>query len=297
MRLGDNWIHVLELGKLHFEVINMTSMKEEIKFDLHTHHDRCGHAEGKIRDYIEAAIEKGLSIIGISDHTPYFSSEIDQPFPHIAMAKSQFKEYIDEVIQLKQLYKGKIDVLLGVESDFYPEHVERYRSCFNPYPFDYIIGSVHHVDGISIFKRDRWEGLTHLEKRKTKETYYHLIEKSASSGMFQILGHIDAMKGYYPSFSTIQTEVIEHTLKVIGECDMAIEINTSGKTKDVGGWYPADDLLDLARHYGVKVTFGSDAHIPDRVGDDFEFVQKHLKEIGFKEWVYFKNKKPILVSL
>lgn len=33
-------------------------------FDLHTHHDRCEHAEGSIRDYVEAAIDNGLEIIG-----------------------------------------------------------------------------------------------------------------------------------------------------------------------------------------------------------------------------------------
>ena len=56
-----------------------------------------------------------------------------------------------------------------------------------------------------------WMGLVFLikhvgkdlvqEKTKTKETYYSLIEQSARSGLFQILGHIDAMKGFYPEFS------------------------------------------------------------------------------------------------
>jgi histidinol-phosphatase (PHP family) len=272
-------------------------MNDKVKFDLHTHHDRCGHAEGKIRDYIEAAINEGLKVIGIADHSPYFSHEEDQPFPHITMARSEFPNYVNEVLRLKELYSGKIDVLLGVESDFFPEHVEVYRQYFDRYPFDYIIGSVHQVDGVSIFKRDRWDGLTEQEKMTTKENYYSLIEQSAKSGMFHILGHIDAMKGYYPAFSSIQTKAIEHTLKVIGEYDMSIEINTSGKTKDVGGWYPSDDILELAKHFGVKVTFGSDAHVPDRVGDEFEIVQKHLKEMGFKEWVYFKEKQRIHVNL
>ncbi len=273
------------------------TLQPNAKFDLHTHHDRCGHARGRIRDYIEAAIEKGINIIGISDHSPYFTSEEDQPYPHIAMGKSQFPEYVNEVLQLKKEYSGKIEVLLGVESDFFPEHLDVYRSYYDRYPFDYIIGSVHHVDGINIFKKGRWEGLTEQEKIKTKDTYYSLIEHSARSGMFQILGHIDAMKGYYPSFSSIQTEAVEHTLKVIGEYDIAIEINTSGKTKDVGGWYPSDEMLEVARHYGVKVTFGSDSHDPDRVGDEFELVQRRLKEIGFKQWVYFKEKKRVIVPL
>lgn len=275
----------------------MNNLDSNVKFDLHTHHERCGHARGGIRDYIEAAIEKGLNIIGISDHTPYFSSEEDQPFPHITMAKSQFPDYINEVLKLKKLYEGKIEVLLGIEADFFPEEVENYRPYFERYPFDYIIGSVHHVEGVSIFKKDRWDDLSSQEKIRTKETYYSLIQQSARSGMYQILGHIDAMKGFYPEFSSIQTAAVEHTLKVIGECDIAIEINTSGKTKYVGGWYPSDEILELARHHGVKVTFGSDAHDPERVGDEFDLVQAQLKKIGFKEWVYFKDKKRIAVPL
>ncbi|WP_191090556.1 histidinol-phosphatase [Niallia endozanthoxylica] len=272
-------------------------MNSNITFDFHTHHERCGHAQGSIRDYIESALHSGLAMIGIADHSPYFGSEEDHPYPHITMAKSEFPHYITEVLQLKKEYDGKIDVLLGIEADFFPENVDIYRRCFETYPFDFIIGSVHHVDGESIFHKTRWEGLSEAQRIKTKENYYKLIEDSARSGMYQILGHIDAMKGFYPSFSSIQTAAVEKTLKVIAEHDVVIEVNTSGKTKDVGGWYPSDDILEMARHYGVKVTFGSDAHIPERVGDDFELVRKKLREIGYKEWSYFKEKKRYAVSL
>src|SRR3954454_23217203 len=105
---------------LIIEVIIVDRLNSKLKFDLHTHHERCGHARGKIRDYIDAAIERGLSVIGIADHSPYFSSDQDQLHPHIAMAKSMFPEYVNEVLQLKQAYSDKIEVLLGVESDFFP---------------------------------------------------------------------------------------------------------------------------------------------------------------------------------
>ena len=212
-------------------------MNADLKFDFHTHHDRCGHARGTIRDYIEASIDKGFDIIGISDHSPYFGSEKDQPHPHIAMGKSAFSGYVAEILKLKEDYKEKkgekIEVLLGVESDFFPEHAEIYRSYYEKYPFDYIIGSVHQVDEVSIFHKTRWEGLSQQEKQRTKETYYQLIEESARSRMFQILGHIDARKDSLTpfSFSSIQTAVIDQTLKVISAHDIAIEVNTSGKTQ------------------------------------------------------------------
>lgn len=268
-----------------------------MKFDLHTHHDRCGHAQGTIKDYIEAAYQAGFSVIGISDHSPYFGSKEDRPQPAIAMAISEFPIYVAEVLKLKEEYAGKIDVLLGVESDFFPEHAEVYRKHYEKYPFDYIIGSVHLSGGVSIFNRKRWKGLNDAEQIDHKEEYYRLIQESAKSGIFQILGHIDAMKGFYPAFSAIPTPIVNETLKIIGEQGVAIEINTSGKTKDVGGWYPSDEMLEKALFYGVEVTFGSDSHVPERIGDDWELVSTRLKEIGFKEWVYFKNKRKQVVPL
>lgn len=269
-----------------------------MKFDLHTHHFRCGHADGNIREYVEAAIGAGLKVIGISDHTPYFGSPEEQPFPFIAMGKAEIANYVNEVLQLKQEYEGKIDVLLGIESDFFPEHAESYRQALSLYPFDYIIGSVHQVSGVSIFNKNRWKGFTPKQKIAEKEEYFSLIRQSAQSGMFQILGHIDAMKGNYPSFSDILTEdALEETLKVIAECGVAIEINTSGKTKMSGGWYPSNEILERAHYHGVEVTFGSDAHKPSRVGEDFEEVAAVLKDIGFTEWIYYKQKRKVTVPL
>lgn len=268
-----------------------------MKFDLHTHHERCGHARGNIRDYIEAAIASGLQVIGISDHSPYFGHKEDQYLPKVAMAKSDFTNYISEVLKLKAEYEGKIEVLLGVESDFFPDQAELYRQMFEPYPFDYIIGSVHLIQGVSIFNKNRWKSLDQVGKIRAKEVYYQTIQQSARSGMFQILGHIDAMKGFYPAFSQLPTKLVDQSLQIIGEEKIAIEINTSGKTKDCGGWYPSDEILERALFHQVPVTFGSDAHDPERVGDEWELVQKKLRELGFKEWVYFRKKEMQRVPL
>ncbi|SDT21400.1 histidinol-phosphatase (PHP family) [Paenibacillaceae bacterium GAS479] len=269
-----------------------------MKFDLHTHHTRCGHAEGNIEDYIVAGISAGLDVIGISDHSPYFGSEDDHPNPGISMARSSLPGYVDEVLALKKKYEGRIEVLLGMESDYFPEHAETYRTAYELYPFDYLIGSVHFSGGKSIFNRNRWKGLSDAVQAEQKREYYELIRQSALCGMFQILGHIDAMKGYYPAFSDIPaSESIDLTLQAIAGSQSAIEINTSGKTKTVGGWYPSEAILERALHYGVKVSFGSDSHVPARVGDDWEEVRSTLRAIGFKEWFFYRQKQPVAVPL
>lgn len=268
-----------------------------MKFDYHTHHERCGHAEATIEEYIKAAIQNDLQMIGISDHSPFFASEKDRALPRIAMAKSEFSSYVEEVLTLKEKYRGKIDVLLGVESDFFQEHYPLYKSIYDQYPFDYIIGSVHFSNGANIFDKTRWENLNEEDIRKEKEHYYKLIVESAESGVFDILAHIDAMKGFYPDFTNVETPEVEKAIKRLGELEATIEINTSGKHKDCGGWYPANDMLEMACHYGVGVTFGSDAHWPSRVGEEFEEVRTKLKEIGFKNWTVFRERKREFVGL
>ncbi len=268
-----------------------------ILFDLHTHHDRCGHAVGKIEDYIQAAVEKGLHYIAISDHSPFFYSDEDQLHPGIAMAKSELDSYVKEVLTLKEKYKDKIHVLLSLESDYFPEHENIYRENINKHPFDFVIGSVHWVNDASIFKRGRWDGLHEADRIKNKEDYYKLIQASAKSGLFQVLGHIDAMKGFYPEFAQIETPIIDETLKIISSEGVAIEVNTSGKTKDCGGWYPSNEILERALHFGVDISFGSDSHVPERIGEDYVDVQKTLKEIGFREMVYYVDKKRQVVRL
>lgn len=269
------------------------------RFDLHTHHERCGHADGVIEDYIRAAIDAGLTVIGISDHSPYFAREEDHANPGIAMAKSEFPRYVEEVLRLKERYKDKIEVLLGVESDFFPEHLEVYKAAYAPYPFDYLIGSVHQTRGVSIFNRNRWKKIDPALHADEKKHYYELIRQSAKTGLFQVLGHIDAMKGYYPAFSDIPgaEKEIDEALKAVAEEDIALEINTSGGTKDVGGWYPSDAILERALHFGADVTFGSDAHVPGRIGEDWEKVRARLKEIGFTRWVFYRQKQKVVVPI
>ena len=104
------------------------------------------------------------------------------------------------------------------------------------------------------------------------------------------------MKTFYEPFTDLPTDIVDETLRVIGENGVAIEVNTSGRAKGCG-WYPTDDILERAFYYNVDVTFGSDAHVPERVGEDFEEVVQTLKEIGYTKWCYFKQQQKYFTSL
>lgn len=261
-------------------------------FDLHTHHQRCGHAQGSVRDYISAALDKNLAYIGISDHTPFFAEPEDHPDPGACMAKSDFPAYILEVLALKQEFAGQIDVLLGVEADFIPDCLDLYRGILQSYPFDYIIGSVHEFAGISLYDSDYWDQLTREAKLEVKNSYYNHVAQSAAAGLYDILGHVDALNRYFPGYADLHPETAENMLKTIAEHGIAMEINSSDDL-----WVPDHWLLERALHYGVKVTFGSDAHEPERVGEHFSDIRKHLLDIGFREWAVFKNRERIMLPL
>lgn len=248
-----------------------------IRGDYHTHHFRCGHAKGSIEEYIQAAIRLGLAEIGISDHSPLYWQEGDHPWPGSAMAMSHFPDYIDEVLTLKRKYAGKIRVLLSMEADFLPGHVERYRELVTDCPFDYVIGSVHYCDGLHIYNQQRWRG--GADPEATYREYFRLIRESARSGLFDVLGHITGLMAYGPRPSTaLLDKEFDETVHTLAETGVAIELNASGIRKGGDHPFPCAPLLRRCIEAGVPLTYGSDSHLPSEVGHAREVVATLLKD-------------------
>jgi len=125
-------------------------------FDYHTHHRRCGHAQGEMANYIEAGIALGLREIGVSDHCPFLFLHGDHPQPGTAMAASELPNYVAQARQLQERFAGRIAVRVGIEADFVPGFEDVYREALAAHPLDYVLGSVHFVNGRHIFDRTRW---------------------------------------------------------------------------------------------------------------------------------------------
>lgn len=263
-------------------------------YDHHTHHYRCGHAKGTMRDYIETAIAKGAKVIGLSDHSPlYHLGDDPHPAPGTAMAWDEFPRYFEEMTQLKQEYQGKIDVRLGVESDYILGWDDHYRNLWKQYDFDYIIGSVHWIGRWNIFHRTLPEGHT---KESIFEVYLDSIAAAAQSGIYDIIGHFDAIKtnGYMPEgFDARIRQVIE----TIADAGIAIELNTSGWRKKCDEQYPSRWILEEACRCGVPIALGSDAHEPHLVTAGFDRALELLHDIGFKHIVTFEQRQPRLIAL
>lgn len=265
--------------------------------DLHTHHDRCGHASGSLRDYVTKALDLGVEVLGLSDHTPLFAAEEDHPIPRAAMPRSEFPAYLAEAVALREEFRGRIEILVSAEADYGTGRMDPYRRALSGAPLDYLIGSVHMLDGQDIFDPARWRtARTGDQLRLLKSRFLGLVAESARSGLFDVIGHVDALKGSFPGLSAVPVPAAsDDMLRAIAGSGCVMEINTSGVTKPCGGWYPDHDLIERAHFFGVPVTFASDAHSPDRIGDQFAEVTTTLRGIGYTHYVSFRDRQRVRV--
>ncbi|MWC30226.1 histidinol-phosphatase [Paenibacillus sp. MMS18-CY102] len=266
-------------------------------FDLHTHHDRCGHAAGSLEDYIQEAIRKGLPILGISDHSPYFFSWENHPYPQLAMAAAEFDVYIEEAVRLKRAYEQQIELLIGVESDIFSDQIDLYGRKYAQYPIDYVIGSIHFLSSAAIMDALDFNTASEEQQQIAVKRYVEVMMLGIESHWVQIVGHLDGFKRGYPGFRNLLSPYIDGILKRMADRGVAMEVNTNGMQHACQEWYPSNDVIERALFHGVHITFGSDAHHPERIASDWKRVREALLAIGYKRMVVYKERKPHFLHL
>ena len=248
-----------------------------IRFDHHTHHERCGHARGAIEEYIGAAIGLGFEEIGITDHAPIYWREGDHAQPGSAMARSELAAYVEEVLRLREKYAGRIRVLLGLETEYAEGYEDVYSGIRSAYPWDYWIGSVHYSHERHIYDLYRWSD--DPDPAAVYAEYFRLVRNSAASGLFDVLGHISGIMvhGPRPSAAFLEQE-FERTAEAVADSGVAIEVNASGLRKGTGAPFPDARLLKRCLDLRVPITYGSDCHLPSEVGHGADQVAPILSE-------------------
>ena len=250
-----------------------------IPFDFHSHHRRCGHAAGELADYIEAAIAKGMTSFGVSDHGPAYWLPGDHDQPGTQMALSEIGNYAAEARELKKRFADRIQVLVGVEADWIEGREDDLRRWLDAQEFDYVLGSVHYARGVNIFNKKRWQ----TEKASdVYHAYYHSVAFAASRGIFDIMSHLTAVESFAPPISDAQAaELYPMVADAVAKSGSAVEINTSGYRKMGGDEpFPNRRMLRLLIERGVPLTFGADSHRPEEVGFGAERVAALLQELG-----------------
>jgi histidinol-phosphatase (PHP family) len=219
------------------------------------------HTADAAEKFAARASERGVDEIGFTEHVYYFTQmRTFWKWPYyIERCKFDLDDYVDAVLEAKR--RG-LPVKLGLEIDWLGERAGELDAILAPYPWDYLLGSVHMVDDLALDARPgAWEEWPddHVWRRYVEE-----LADAAHSRLFDVLSHPDLAKIYGVRGSD---ERYEDLARAVDDAGVALEISTAGLRKPVGELYPDIRLLERSV---APVTLGSDAHEPRLVGEDFD---------------------------
>ncbi len=263
--------------------------------DFHLHTKMSYDSEADIDDVINTAISKGMKYMAVTDHHDF---DLDD----CVFEQKNPKAYYDTIYSFKEKYSSKINLSVGIELGVEACQSKRLYEFTSQCPFDFIIGSIHGVDGLDPYYDNYWNGLT---TKQGMEKYFDAIIDSLNVfDDFDVFGHIDYAIRYardenekhyhYSDFG----DRLDTILKKIISMEKGIEINTGGLRKGLTTTNPSEEIIKKYREYGGKIiTVGSDAHTPADIGADFDTAEEILLRCGFDEYCVFEKRQPTFIKL
>lgn len=249
--------------------------------NFHTH-TTFSDGAGTPRENIEAAIAKGMTAIGFSDHTQTGTDTY-------CMKESEYSEYVSSLRALKEEYRGKIDVLIGMEKDFYSKMPE--------VPLDYLIASVHYlVEGGKRYPVDhsleqQIECINEAfgkDKIAYAERYFSMVYEHVKLTRPTFIGHYDLINkfSYMPEDDERYIKIANHYLQKCLKICKHVEFNTGGIARGTATFpYPNRKMLECILKNGGEVLLSSDSHKIENLTFYFDEAVRELKKCGFKSIV------------
>lgn len=260
------------------------------KTNYHTHSNYCD-GKATLREMVEFAVAHGFTALGFSGHCPL-------PFQN-TYSITDYEGYCREVRALKEEYRGRIDISLGLEIDYIPGMLEDFTPLIEKGGLEYTIGSVHLIPAPDITPRDSndlWmidgsryetydEGLMrhfHGDIRRGVRAYFHQQNAMLERNRPTILGHPDkiAMHNrdrYFHEDEPWYEELALETLSLVHELDLICEVNTRGIYKGRHpDYYPSRRLIRQMKQWRIPLMVCTDAHSPDdllRTEGAYAFLQ------------------------
>lgn len=258
-------------------------------YESHCHTPLCKHATGSPADYAAVAEQRGLKGIVVTCHAPL----PDGLGSDHRMEPHEYEEYVGLVAAAREEYAGRVDVRLGLESDFMPGFERWAEQLHARVPLHHVLGSVHMQ--VRHYRARYFTG----DMFAYQQTYFEHLAQAAETGLFDTLAHPDLVKNEAPDewlFPRIQP-FIERALDRIAKTGVAMELNTSGLNKALPEMNPGPRMLALMQQRGIPVVLGADAHRPGRVADRFEQALRMLDELGFDTVSCFVERKRQVVPI
>ena len=193
----------------------------------------------------------------------------------------------------RSLLRRDFEVRLGLESDFFPGMESWLEQLHQKAEFHYILGSVHwHVGE---YRKAYWNDDIHAFQLQ----YFEHLAESAETGLFDSLAHPDLVKNANPTEWNLDRirDQVARSLDRIAATGVAMELNTSGINKNYSEFNPGPEMLQMMRERQIPVVIGSDSHVPERVGADFDLALDALEDAGYREVHVFENRVGQAISI
>lgn len=257
----------------------------------------CDHATSTLVDVIEAAIARGFTHYGLSEHCPRYREEDLYPGEdHLGVAglARQFADYVDHAFKLRDAYADRIELLIGFETEKLPPDtwLAKMAAIRNAHPFDYIVGSVHDIDGCWI---DYCAQSTNALKTELGGTdalqiaYFQSATDMVQRLRPDVVAHLDLVRKYEPvgfEFSAVVLREVDRLLEAIKAYGGILDVNCAAFRNGYGPVYPLPQILKRACHMGIRVTLGDDSHGVETVGVGLEQSIAAIRAAGFESIAY-----------
>jgi histidinol-phosphatase (PHP family) len=253
----------------------------------------CDHAQGTLESVLEAAAQQGFATFGVSEHAPRSAAQLVYPEESeqgwtVETLAQKFAAYGAEALRLQAKFEGRLTVLRGFETEAAPATWSaEMQALREEHDFDFIVGSVHHVEDIPIDwnvemlsrAADACGGLEALALR-----YYDLVAEVVEQLEPEVVGHLDLIRKLAGDLGPVDTlpirERVSQVLELIAETDGILDLNVSPVRRGQGPPYCAPWILAAARRLSIPFCFGDDSHGPDEVGGGIREGRQYLLEHG-----------------
>ncbi len=267
--------------------------------DCHLHSSFSSDSEAPLESMVLRGIDLGLRTMCITEHIDYDYPENSEGLSFLL----DFDAYKEELFRLKEKYHTSIELLFGIEMGLMPYLGPRYQKIADSYPFDFIIGSSHLVDGIDPYEPEYYD--RYGAKQGLMKYFESIYRNITAPDMvdFDVYGHLDYAVRYAPEKNAFfqfrdYQEIVDEILKILIRKDKGIEVNASGYKAGLGVPNPHPDILCRYKELGGEIlTIGSDGHKPEHMAYDYEKLYQLLKSLDIHSYTIFKNRNPIEIPL
>lgn len=246
---------------------------------MHVHTEWSWDApHGHMERSCERAIEIGLPALAFTEHA-------DWALVHEGQHSVDIAGYLEAVERCRAKFKG-LRILTGVELGEPHNFPRETAEVLAAAPLDHVLGSIHSVriDG-ELLDASQFRTTEGLDFPGAVRAYFReALAMVDSDQPFETLAHIDYPKRYWddgaaPYREEDYEEEIRAILASAARSGRVLEVNTTRAHT----LCPDIAVVRWWRELGGQaVSFGADAHQPDKVGAGFELATQMVQAAGFK---------------